>query len=235
MEERVIMQTASRFRALMTVLPILAGVAAGVASSAVLAGGAGPSGGAPPAVAGERLQEEGGVARAVPRRPGPGSQVGSAAVTGRLAALEERVEELSAEHGAGADEAAVDTPEAIQEAREEDERRAAEEFRAKLEAYRHEPVDAEWARSARARLAAGMAALSADEAHGVIGDVDCKSTSCLANVTFPSYEAARNEFGRYVTAFYDVPCARTAVLDEPDDPAAPFQVQVLFGSCARPD
>ena len=63
--------------------------------------------------------------------------------------------------------------------------------------------------------------------------VDCRTSTCLATLEFPNFAAAKDQFPRFVEHVYDVPCGRTAMLDDVEDPAAPFQVKVFFDECAR--
>lgn len=222
------MKSASRFRSLVYVLPIIAGAAAGVVSSVILAREAKSP--AEPAAGRIAAQEEAPPAR--PERGAAPEQHGDApGLARRLAALEEQMQGLSER----ADEAGESPTEADLAAREEEQRRAAvEELQAKIALHRREPVDAAWADAARDSLKDEITALSAGGDHGALGGVECRSTSCLATVSFPSYEAAREGFGRYVMAMYDVRCARTAALDEPEDPSAPYEVKLLLNGCARP-
>lgn len=164
---------------------------------------------------------------------------GGAADTERLRQLERQVEQLS--QRLGAEEAAranvppaplPPTPESIAQRREA----GLALFEMKVDAYQQERVDAAWAEPARKSLEASMGTLLQElpaERRGHLLSVDCRTRSCLATLEFPNFAAAKDQFPRFVEHGYDVPCGRTTVLDDVEDPAAPMKVRVVFDECAR--
>lgn len=229
------MEKSSRLRALGYVLPICAGLAAGVGSSLLTswrasAAGAEP-GAAPAAPAAAGLTPAGKRGASSPAAARPDRD--PAALAQRMAALEEQVAEISADVGGSAEaQEAEATP--TPEERAASERHFAEEMQAKLRFYASEAVDAAWAEPAAASLQGTLRARAGRDAHGgEVQSVACRSTNCVARLRFPSYEAARMGFQGYVTDAYEVPCATSATLPEPADPDAPYEAEVLFDSCQR--
>jgi hypothetical protein len=173
-----------------------------------------------------------------PTLPAPVAS-GDSADGKRLRQLEQQVEQLSQRLGSEeASRANVPPPPMPPTPEERVQRREAgmEMFEMKVDAYQQERMDAAWADPARKSLETSMGtlltSLPADRRGHLLG-VDCRTHSCMATLEFPNFAAARDQFSRFVEHIYDVPCGRTAVLDDAEDPAAPLKVRVLFDECAR--
>ncbi|MDI1447446.1 hypothetical protein [Polyangium sp. 6x1] len=200
-------------------LPALMGIAAGVGSSVLLARPAVPAASkdAPAPQAASPAKRQDGPAPATPQAPlGP--------VTARLSALEERVDSL-APTNAPADPAE----------REEQRRRFEAVVESMIDRHEQAPVDPTWSRTTNAALRPALDTLVRENADGTtLEGLDCRTSSCVATLSFSSYAAAQQGLDRYVTKFYSVNCVRTAKLDDaPEDPAAPVQAQLVFQDCKR--
>ncbi|MFP2908294.1 hypothetical protein ACLESD_25230 [Pyxidicoccus sp. 3LFB2] len=175
---------------------------------------------------------------AAPVSTGPAAPA-NAADTARLRQLEQQMEQLNRRLSAEEHARATPPPAPMPLTPEEQaQRREAgrEMFEMKVDAWRQERVDPSWADPARHALANNMGTLLAglpEDRRGQLLGVDCRSTTCLATLEFPNFAAAKDQFPRFVEHIYDVPCGRTVMLDDVEDPAAPFQVKVFFDECAR--
>lgn len=153
----------------------------------------------------------------------------------RLTALERQVAALAASREPRADapaEARADrSPEAAAELRQ----RALAEQHDRLARHEREPIDRAWAEQTAASLEANLKSLLDSGDHSEkLADVSCRSSGCVATLRFPSYGDARDGFFHYATSFYDVACARSVALDDPEDATTPYDVKILFTSCQRP-
>jgi hypothetical protein len=206
----------ARSRAWTHVLPVLAGLLAGVGSSALLARRA------PAAQAAARTPShvDEAAARAEPRAAAP------PLASARLAALEQKVATLAA-----SSEPAEPAP---PEAREEARARARQTYDDAIRRHGDAPVDPAWAAPAGASLGAAMRAIAARPGgQGEVKGVECHTDSCLATLEFPSFADAVRGQGTYVSSFYEVNCMRMTMLDPTDDPAAPYTVRVIFKDCKK--
>jgi soluble cytochrome b562 len=157
----------------------------------------------------------------------------------RLRELERQMAELNAQRAA--QEAArqdmphvprMPTPEEMEQRYQQ----GLEEFAMKLDAHTQERVDVEWARPAARALESDMGSVMESipqEERGKLLGLDCRTSTCVATVEFPTFVAAKDQFPRLVEHSYGVPCGRTVVLDKPADPLAPFKMRLLFEGCAR--
>jgi hypothetical protein len=110
-------------------------------------------------------------------------------------------------------------------------RHAAQESRA-LEEHRSEPVDEAWSQAAQASLRLELEGL-VQPADARLGNIECRSTSCVATIEWMSYGRAVATYSNMVEHRYEPNCARSAYLPEPIDVAAPYQVQLIFSECVR--
>ena len=103
-----------------------------------------------------------------------------------------------------------------------------EEHEQLVTAHRQEPVDQAWARDMRSKVTDTFNATS-DITGASLGAVDCRTTSCTVELTWPSYADARMQFARSVEALgIGVPCARRLTLPEPDSQNGPFKAVMLL-------
>ncbi|HZI16063.1 MAG TPA: hypothetical protein VE153_37200 [Myxococcus sp.] len=164
----------------------------------------------------------------------------SAREDSRLRELERQMAELNAQRAA--QQAArmempppaprMPTPEEMQQRYQQ----GLEAFAMKLDAHTQERVDGEWARPAARVLESDMGSLMEripQEERGKLLGLECRTSTCVATLEFPTFVAAKDQFPRFVEHSYGVPCGRTVVLDKPADPLAPFKMRLLFEGCAR--
>jgi hypothetical protein len=205
-------------------LPVCAGIAAGVASSLIASQQAESSQGPRAAVAETRAEAP---------RPSAAGPRDDLRLRSRLSEVEQKLEDLSSDRGATTKEEQPSEPEAIEASREETVQKVAQQFQAKVERHEREALDAAWAEPAAESFTAGLRGMIGKGSEELRG-VECKTASCKATIRFPSYEAARAGFSRYATGFFEIACASSTVLSDPEDPSAPFDVDVLFTDCQRP-
>jgi hypothetical protein len=102
-----------------------------------------------------------------------------------------------------------------------------------LEAHRRDPVDKVWAQKARAEFSADLESLEKTlPIH--VDNVDCRTTSCTANVTFGTYAAARESFDKILTHAYAKgnECGTEITLMPPTSPDGKYSTEVYF-DCDR--
>jgi hypothetical protein len=58
--------------------------------------------------------------------------------------------------------------------------------------------------------------------------VECKTTSCVATMEWPSYDEALHGYGRLLTAIYTPNCAVKILVHDPVDGQQTYQEQLLF-------
>jgi hypothetical protein len=177
-----------------------------------------------------------------PREPAAGSSRPSSTGTalrpadegelGRLRAIESRLNRLETHNeadagplaqGRAADSERADAPvdPAAQAAEEH------EKFHGYLKDHAREPLDATWARSATGSFQGDLAELGTDKGFRVL-NVDCRSSSCVGLLEWPSFDQAIKNYVSVVHQRYGLNCARGMSLDEPSDRSAPYQASVLF-------
>ena len=94
-----------------------------------------------------------------------------------------------------------------------------------IQQHRYQAVDASWARPTERRLLSGLSELAV-EGEFSVGRVDCRSTLCSAELSWPSYDLARSHFLRVVEA--PVPgCTRRITLPPLDDCTSTCDVTLI--------
>jgi hypothetical protein len=102
-------------------------------------------------------------------------------------------------------------------------------------AFRVEPIDPAWAPSAADSLQADLTrrrpgtALQAPTAVSVV----CRSSSCLATLTFADYHAAMGALSSLGEGMTRMNCGWQPLCVEPSDGGAPYSCDVLLAHCAR--
>jgi hypothetical protein len=104
-------------------------------------------------------------------------------------------------------------------------------FHDRLAAHEREGVDPSWASRAQAAYEGDLARLAAD-ARFRLGRVDCRSTSCMAQLSFASFAAAKDSMQRIVLSRWTLNCAKEMNLDPTTDGAAEYATSIYF-DCAR--
>jgi hypothetical protein len=145
----------------------------------------------------------------------------------RLSALEGRLRQLETSAAAGARPAnSVARPETRSANFSElpgIEKKWDEEIHAK---YNEEGSDPKWGTQAAHAI---QAKLLDKASHGTfaIGDVNCKTTMCQANVSWPTYAAARKEYRRLVP-LAGIPCATHISVPEPEHPEQAYAATMVL-------
>jgi hypothetical protein len=159
--------------------------------------------------------------------PAPGDLAASQDSTlRRIAELEMKLAQLQAPATATAPlaSAAVEKPPIdYEEARHNQ----LQQHAAALRAHEEEPVDPRWSRQARSDFAQDLAAGEKDLQFKV-KDVDCRTTTCVATLTFDSYSAARRHWLGIMALPTKNNCTREVTLGDPSDPAAAFDTSFVF-------
>ncbi|MBI4704447.1 MAG: hypothetical protein HY744_25370 [Deltaproteobacteria bacterium] len=198
------------------VLGGLAGLGAAVAYSAWSGRSATPAASGPVAGAadGSAVRAAAGRAR---ERPPP------SAADGELAALRRRLARLEAS------QRPADVGESSRrEVKEPDLDEIVAKHEQALQEHAASPVDAAWAPRASPLARAHMEAGAALGQYRVVR-VDCRTTTCIGVVEWPSYADATAQYGELLHQDYsDFNCAREITLPPPQDPAAPYQGTVVF-------
>jgi hypothetical protein len=97
----------------------------------------------------------------------------------------------------------------------------------KLAIHALEARDATWAPKMERSLTSELTAFGEKQKFRPLS-VECRSSSCVAELEYPTYAEAFAARVDLVANPYAAPCAREEFFDKPADPAAPFHAQVLF-------
>jgi hypothetical protein len=100
-----------------------------------------------------------------------------------------------------------------------------------LDRHSREPVDASWAREAQGAFASDFAALTQGQSFQV-RRIDCRSTTCVTTLEWPSYAEATQGYALLLQHAYDMDCVRSILLPEPADLSARYQAD-LFLDCGN--
>ena len=165
-----------------------------------------------------------------PQAPGAAPTFRTVIVDGKgysdLSAIEDRLQKLeegNAASAAQAEEAPVD------EAQQE--REVREEWATMERGHEADMQDREWAPSAQRRFQDGLTAMSEEQGFKVAA-TECKTTTCRAIVTFPSYAAARKSGINLIERVYGgLNCMRRISLDTPQNPNESYTTK-LYLDCA---
>jgi hypothetical protein len=101
------------------------------------------------------------------------------------------------------------------------------EWRQALEEHEAQDVDANWSHEVGLRFADDIEAFASDGAF-LVSKIDCRSTSCTAQLEFTSFDDATRHFATLLTARYRENCGTKTLFEEPQDPAAPYAVTMLY-------
>jgi hypothetical protein len=133
----------------------------------------------------------------------------------RLAALEQRLAELAPPAPSGSARAAP-TP-------LESQRR----YEARRQQHAAEPVDPTWSRSTASLIEADVLEQAGSMSFR-LGRVDCRTTSCTAELEWPSLAEADQEYLSLVHFPYRANCSRTVVLPPPSKAGGPLRAEMLL-------
>lgn len=95
-----------------------------------------------------------------------------------------------------------------------------------LEEHRLQPADPNWARTVEERLQTGLTALAITGGFDV-GAIDCRSTSCSAELTWSSYDDALNNYSPVVEDPTLPGCTRRITLPPPEQCISSCDVRML--------
>jgi len=106
-------------------------------------------------------------------------------------------------------------------------RREVQAHHAVIARHMREPGDATWAPESEKRLRAFLSPLAAREKFRVVS-VDCRTTSCVAELSFPSYAAAQSKWRSVLNAHNPVGCGTQIALEEPHGEATGHELSVVY-------
>jgi hypothetical protein len=96
-----------------------------------------------------------------------------------------------------------------------------------LRSHANEPKDARWAAGVEPKLAADLAKAAERGKFSIVG-VDCRTTSCVGVMEWPSYAEAVRGYGAAMRQAYRVNCAQEILLPPPPNPQARYQASMIF-------
>ncbi len=105
--------------------------------------------------------------------------------------------------------------------------RVIEEHRAMLDAHAREPLNRSWARATETTLQTDLGPV-AKLKHFDITSVDCRTTTCVATLTFPNYGAANDQWSSVLTARNHAQCSTEITLEDAADPSQPYPMTVVY-------
>jgi hypothetical protein len=113
---------------------------------------------------------------------------------------------------------------------EQDRQRHLARHRKAIDDHGHETADGGWAAVTAPRIQAALKSAAARGGFEAI-TTDCRSRTCVSTVQWPSATAAQGNWRSILFPDYGS-CGVEVMLDEPSDPNAPFQTQIVF-DCSR--
>jgi hypothetical protein len=133
----------------------------------------------------------------------------------RLAALEQRLAELASPAPSGSARQAP-TPLETQQA-----------YEARLQQHAAEPADPSWSRPTASLIEADVLKQAASMSVR-LGRVDCRTTSCTAELEWPSLAEADREYLSLVHFPYRANCSRTVLLPPPSNAEGPLRASMFL-------
>jgi hypothetical protein len=106
----------------------------------------------------------------------------------------------------------------------------AKSFKERLEEHEREAIDPSWASDARRAYEREFDDLATDAGFTLRG-VDCRTTTCVADVTFPSYMAAKSCMQKIVLSHWTLNCAKEMKVD-PVASDSPSYLTSIYFNCA---
>ena len=98
-----------------------------------------------------------------------------------------------------------------------------------LDAHNRESQDPKWSASAQHAISARLSELVSGSGGNILA-VDCRTTTCVADIEWPSFDAANAGGFRKLAqqAFYEENCYRELWADFATDPKASYSVKLVF-------
>ncbi|HEX8702473.1 MAG TPA: hypothetical protein VF815_26805 [Myxococcaceae bacterium] len=171
-------------------------------------------------------RQESGVPRqaaSLPRTEAP-RPIRDPAQEARIQALEQRVAELTSR--AEAAPAAPSTPPA-RPAPEELRQALLQQQQMRLDAHQRQPIHPTWSSDATRAFSTDFSALTRGQPFSV-RSIDCRSTSCIARVEWPSYAEAAASYAVLLQHSYSMDCTRSLLLPDPEDPERAYEASLLL-------
>lgn len=100
----------------------------------------------------------------------------------------------------------------------------------RLADFERESIDSIWASRMRAEIDKALLELETSGTVHFRSSVECRSSKCVARLTWPDFKTARNEYMLADTPSLE--CARSLHFDEPRDVEVPFEAKLMF-ECRR--
>jgi len=133
----------------------------------------------------------------------------------RLAALEQRLAELAPPPPSGS---AREAPTPLE---------TQQRYETRLREHAAEPVDPTWSRATATLIEADVLGQSGSMSFR-LGRVDCRTTSCTAELEWPSLGEADREYLSLVHFPYRANCSRTVLLPPPSQAEGPLRAQMFL-------
>lgn len=133
----------------------------------------------------------------------------------RLAALEQRLAELASPPPSRSARPALTPLESQQR------------YEARLREHAAEPFDPGWSRPTASLIEADVLKQAASMSFR-LGRVDCRTTTCTAELEWPSLAEADREYLSVVHFPYQANCSRTLILPPPSQAEGPLRAQMLL-------
>lgn len=106
------------------------------------------------------------------------------------------------------------------------------EFAEAVRVHEQAPVDPSWARAAQEMMRSDLEMLGEDIVGFRVQDVDCRTTTCSAKISWNSFDDASLGFGVLLGHRYEENCATRIVLQPPDNMQARYETTLLF-DCSK--
>ena len=104
---------------------------------------------------------------------------------------------------------------------------------AKIANHNQEPVDRAWSSKTEAAFATDLSGLATKmKAPFTVDKVDCRSTSCTADISFPNFGGAMKNWRDILSAHYTTNCQKEMFLGNPSPGAGTYQTTVFY-NCAQ--
>jgi len=142
----------------------------------------------------------------------------------RIQLLEQRVAELASRA-----EAVPPTPSAPPPRPDPEELKRAllEQQLLRLDAHQRQSIHPTWSSEATRAFSADFSALTQGQPFTVRA-IDCRSTSCIANVQWPSYAEAAASYQVLLHHSYAMDCMRSLLLPDPEDPERAYEASLIL-------
>lgn len=157
-------------------------------------------------------------------REAPPRLVRDPAQEARIQALEQRVAELTSRA-----EAVPSAPSAPPSRPDPEELKQAllQQQQMRLDAHQRQPIHPTWSSEATRAFSTDFSALTQGQQFAV-RSIDCRSTSCIARVEWPSYAEATTNYQVLLQHSYALDCTRSLLLPDPEDPERAYEASLIL-------